>query len=146
MQTAIEANTATKKDSAKLLDALVKACESKIKEATGRGQFGVSLKCSEINQRHTRNALAEVLEKAGYDVVKMAVYKLINDELVEEVGELLVKWGGVAALVEQDPTLLTLAEGDLVSHCSKAEATQDSCSKKAAVNPVSRKATKTAKK
>ena len=92
MLSATDVCKATQAGSPKLLEALIKACEAKIKEASDRGQFSAVLKGSELNQRYTRNYLVDELRKAGYEVPNGYLLKFVNDVLIEETGEVVIKW------------------------------------------------------
>lgn len=135
MKSAKEANLAAKQDSNKLFQALMKACEDKIKDAVSRGQFSVALKGSELGQRYTRDWLVEELRRAGYDVVKLVVVKYINDVQVEEVGEVVVKWEEA----EHDSP----AAANNVVEAASAE--QEGVKKKKSTSPVSGKTIKKGK-
>lgn len=93
MKTAKESYQDTKKDTTKLLEALLKACEAKVQEACAKGLFNVHIKGNELDNKFVRDQLSDKLTGLGYHVVKVVTIKLVNDVKISEDGEFLIKWG-----------------------------------------------------
>lgn len=93
MKTAKESYENSKKDGGKLLEGLMNAVNAKIQEASSKGLFTINIKGSELDNRVVRDQLQTKLTELGYHVVEIVTIKFINDVMIAEEGELVIKWG-----------------------------------------------------